>query len=233
VDVTIQSGLGWFFAAKLRAGVLYAIYDRTGDPTALQEALKTYRTARAIWAKVAAETQGVYVRDITFGLENQLRGHWQDRLAAIDQDIADMEKRVQSPPAQEQANAPAPAQVAQAIQTVLGRVQRPLIPLVHMVPPLFVAGQPVTVELALLGQPSSPVAVRLCYRRVHQAQPYQSADMLMQDRRYSATIPGEYTNTAYPLEYYFELRDEAGQAWMFPGFDATLTNQPYFIVRQA
>jgi hypothetical protein len=233
VDVTIQSGLGWFFAAKLRAGVLYAIYDRTGDPSALQEALKTYRTARAIWAKVAAEAQGVYVRDITFGLENQLRGHWQDRLAALDQDIADMEKRVQSPPAQEQANAPAPAQVAQAIQTVLGRVQRPLIPLVHMVPPLFVAGQPVTVELALLGQPSSPVAVRLCYRRVHQAQPYQSADMLMQDRRYSATIPGEYTNTAYPLEYYFELRDEAGQAWMFPGFDATLTNQPYFVVRQA
>jgi hypothetical protein len=144
-----------------------------------------------------------------------------------------MEKRVQPQPADGQAGAAAPAQVAQALQTVLGRVQRPMIPLVHMVPPLFVAGQPVAVELTLLGPQSSPVAVRLCYRRVHQAEPYQSADMLMQDRRYSATIPAEYTNTPYPLEYYFELRDEAGQAWMFPGFDATLTNQPYFVVRQA
>jgi len=230
-DVTIQSGLGWFFAAKLRAGVLYAIYDRTGDPQTLQEALKAYRTARAIWAKVAVEAQDVYVRDITFGLEQQLRGHWQDRLQAIDQDIADMEKRAQSHPADGPANAP--AQVAQALQTVLGRVQRPVVPLVHMVPPLFVAGQPVTVELALLGQLASAITVRLCYRRVHQAQSYQSAAMLLQDHQYSATIPGEYTNTAYPLEYYFELRDEAGRAWLFPGFDATLTNQPYFVVRQA
>jgi hypothetical protein len=232
VDVTIQSGLGWFFAAKLRAGVLYAIYDRTGDPKALQEALKAYRTARDVWAKLAAQAQGIYVPDITFGLEPQLRGHWQDRLPAIEQDIEDMEKRIQSPPAEGQADAPAPAQVAQAIQTVLGRVQRPVVPLVHMVPPSFVAGEPLTVELALLGQQSAVAAVRLCYRRVHQAQAYQSADMLVQGHQYRATIPGEYTNTAYPLEYYFELRNEAGQAWMYPGFDATLTNQPYFVVRQ-
>jgi hypothetical protein len=238
VDVTIQSGLGWFFAAKLRAGVLYAIYERTGEPQALEEALKAYRTARAIWAKVAAEAQGVYVRDITFGLDSQSRGHWQDRLAAIDQDIADMEKRYQSPAAQGQPDAPAPAQVAQAIQTALGRVQRPVVPLVHMVPPLFVAGQPLAVELTLLGRGEGSFAptgtmVRLCYRRVHQAEPYQSADTLVQDRRYRATIPGEYTNTPYPLEYYFELRDEAGRAWLFPGFDATRMNQPYFVVRQA
>jgi hypothetical protein len=140
VDVTIQSGLGWFFAAKLRAGVLYAIYDRTGDPKALEEALKAYRTARDVWAKLAAQAQDVYVSDITFGLEKQLRGHWQDRLPAMDQDIEDMEKRTPSRPTEGQADAPAPAQVAQAIQTVLGRAQRPLVPLVHMVPPLFVAG---------------------------------------------------------------------------------------------
>jgi hypothetical protein len=101
-----------------------------------------------------------------------------------------------------------------------------------MVPPSFMAGEPLTVELALLGQQSAVAAVRLCYRRVHQAQPYQTADMLVQGHQYRATIPGEYTNTAYPLEYYFELRNEAGQAWMYPGFDATLTNQPYFVVRQ-
>jgi hypothetical protein len=90
-----------------------------------------------------------------------------------------------------------------------------------------------TIELALLSPPSSAVAVRLYYRQVHQAQSYQIAEMSMQGHQYRATIAGEYTNTAYPLEYYFELHNEAGQAWMFPGFDATLTNQPYFVVRQA
>ena len=91
-DVVVQNGLGRFFAVKLRAGVLYAIYDQTGDPAALQEALKAYRVARTIWAEMAAQAQDVYVRDITFGLERQLRGHWLDRLPDIDQDIADMEK---------------------------------------------------------------------------------------------------------------------------------------------
>ena len=113
---------------------------------------------------------------------------------------------------------------------VLGRVQRPVVPLVHVIPPSFVAGQPLTIELMLLGPSSSVASVRLCYRRVHQAQPYQTADMLIQGNHCRATIPAEYTNTPYPLEYYFELRNGAGQAWMYPGFDATLTNQPYFVV---
>ncbi|HYM12072.1 MAG TPA: hypothetical protein VEU62_15160, partial [Bryobacterales bacterium] len=33
-DVAIQSGLGRFFASKLRAGVLYALYERSRDPAA-------------------------------------------------------------------------------------------------------------------------------------------------------------------------------------------------------
>lgn len=57
--------------------------------------------------------------------------------------------------------------------------------------------------------------------------------MPVQGNRGTATIPGEYTNSPYPLEYYFELHNGAGQVWLYPGFDATLANQPYFVVRQA
>jgi hypothetical protein len=157
-----------------------------------------------------------------------------------------MEKRAQTRPAQEPANAPAPAVVAQAVATVLGRVERPLVPLVHIVPPLFVAGQPLTIELSLLSRQAPVTAVRLCYRHVHQAQAYQSVEMQAEGNRYRAAIPGAYTNLPYPLEYYFELRNDTGgsstpnsalgtprQAWLYPGFDTTLTNQPYFVVRQA
>ena len=232
VDVAIQSGLGQFFAAKLRAGVLYAIYDRTADPKALTEALKAYRTARDAWAQMATRAQDVYVRDITFGLEGQLRGHWLDRLAAIDADVADMEKRAQAKPADGQGRAASAAAVAQAIQEVLSRVRRPEVRVSHTAPPPFRRGQPVTVELTLPGRQPRIAAARLCYRQVHQAQSYQTVDMQARGNQCVATIPGEYSNSPYPLEYYFELRDGEGRVWLYPGFDATLANQPYFIVRQ-
>ena len=47
IDVGIQAALGNFFAARFRAGVLYAIHERTGDLTALEEALKMYRDRKS------------------------------------------------------------------------------------------------------------------------------------------------------------------------------------------
>ena len=52
IDVAILAGLGEFFAAKFRAGVLYAIYERTGDRAPLMETIRYYRTARDAWAKL-------------------------------------------------------------------------------------------------------------------------------------------------------------------------------------
>jgi hypothetical protein len=43
-------------------------------------------------------------------------------------------------------------------------------------------------------------------------------------------IPADYANTSYPLQYYFELSDESGQAWLYPGLGPALTNQPYFVL---
>lgn len=51
--------------------------------------------------------------------------------------------------------------------------------------------------------------------------------------RYRINIPAAYTDSPYPLEYFFELHDHQGRAWMYPGFNADRTNQPYFVVRQA
>ena len=62
VDVATQAGLGRFYGAKLRSGVLYGIYERTGDSTALEEALKKYRSARAVWAALAARARDIYSR---------------------------------------------------------------------------------------------------------------------------------------------------------------------------
>ena len=44
----------------------------------------------------------------------------------------------------------------------------------------------------------------------------------------SATIPGEFTKSPFPLQYYFSLEHAA----MYPGLAGNLANQPYFVVRQ-
>jgi len=49
IDLKIQIGIGRFFAAKLRSGVLYSIHEQSGDRSALEEALKKYSSAREIW----------------------------------------------------------------------------------------------------------------------------------------------------------------------------------------
>jgi hypothetical protein len=45
-------------------------------------------------------------------------------------------------------------------------------------------------------------------------------------------IPGDYTDSPFPVQYYFELRDPHNQSWLHPGFTADLCSQPYFVVRQ-
>ena len=79
VDVTMQAGLGKFFAAKFRSGVLYAIYLRTYSRPVLERAIAANRAARDAWAQLAEAAQGVYRNDVTFGPEYFQRGHWLDR----------------------------------------------------------------------------------------------------------------------------------------------------------
>jgi hypothetical protein len=55
--------------------------------------------------------------------------------------------------------------------------------------------------------------------------------MQIQADGYLGVIPGSYTDTPYPLQYYFELSDEAGRAWLFPDLGANLSEQPYFVLR--
>jgi hypothetical protein len=89
-------------------------------------------------------------------------------------------------------------------------------------------GQPLELAIA----PAKRLAtVRLYYRHVNQAERYESVEMTAAGSRWQATIPGAYTAGAYPIEYYFELRESPAKATMHPGFGAGRANQPYFVVR--
>ncbi|WP_373231597.1 hypothetical protein [Cohnella sp.] len=49
---------------------------------------------------------------------------------------------------------------------------------------------------------------------------------------YRAIISEVYTQTPFPLIYFFTIHDESGMAWQYPGFEENLSNQPYFVLRQ-
>jgi len=225
IDVGLQIGLGLFFAHKLRAGVWYALYERTGDAGFLEDALSAYRSARGAWSDLATSADGVYARDLTFGTSAHLRGHWMDRLGAIDQDIQDMEKKQEEDVSGKKS--------AEAVRELLSVAANPReFSCEHTPPSSFQRGTPIAIQIKAGETSDCQYSIRLHYRHVNQAETYIVAEMQEQDGKYTATIPADYTDSPYPLQYFLEFRDAQGLAWLYPGFDADLSNQPYYVIRQ-
>jgi hypothetical protein len=226
IDVAIQIGLGRFFGAKFRSGVLYAIYEQSGDRKALELSLKTYQQARNYWAEFADRARDVYAHDVTMGELDVQRGHWLDRLTAIDEDIALMAKKLE----QTQRSAVTQQEnVRLAIQEAMGRPQRPFAVCHHIQPKCFTGGKPLELEVLI---EKTITSARLYYRHVNHAERYETVAMQLKGDTFRTAIPADYTNSQYPLQYYFELRETPTKAWLYPGFSADLTNQPYFVVRK-
>jgi hypothetical protein len=224
-DVMIQNGLGGFFAAKLRSGVLFEIYTKTGNAEAGKLALVQYKKARESWATMASRANGVYRADITYGDVPMRKGNWSDRLAAIDTDVAAMQEKLQSPP----TGAGTAQNAAGAIRAATGKPKRISVPASHTPPTSFHPGEPLSLALRVTAAQDGPSVVKLYYRHVDQAERWLSKEMQKSGDGYSAAIPGDYTNSAFPLQYYFELQHE-DVAWMYPAFNATLSNQPYYAI---
>ena len=229
-DVLIQLGLGTFFAHKLRSAVLFEIYQQTGDPESGRLALAQYKDAREAWAAMATRATSVYRSDVSYGQIPKRRGHWSDRLPGIDTDLAAMQAKITSASAEKSSQSNQNA--ARGIRIATGRPNRPSAACHHTPPASFRPGQPLTVslEISTSTETPAPSTVRLNYRHVDQAERWTSQEMTIQSGRHTAAIPADYTKSDYALEYYFELENGKGEAWMYPGFNKTLSNQPYFTI---
>jgi hypothetical protein len=223
IDIDVQAGLGEFFGAKFRSGVLFHVYELSKERDALEGAIAQYKKARAAWYGVTQAAKGVYVMDVSVGEQNYLRGNWMDRLPAMDKDIAALEAMLEPG-----ASGEVSAKVAVGIRRSLERMPRTAIEVKHSAPERFTRGG----ALALSLEAGAEIAgVRLHYRHVDQAENYVVAAMERHGSRYVASIPAEYTRTEFPLQYFFEVRQDDGKAGLHPGFTPQLTNQPYFVVR--
>jgi hypothetical protein len=223
LDIQILSGLGKFFATKIRSAALFAIYQRTGETSVLDEAVALYRQARDAWAAISALTAGRYMNQITYGKVPHMSGCWSDRLPAIDADIESM--RVAKSKSIRSTERFA---VDHARKQIMAASPRSVVRCQHTPPASFTQGDAVTIRLHVM----SPVhEVRLVYRHVNQAEYYVTAEMTG-NGTYHATIPAEYTRSQFALQYYFELQYAPTAATMYPGLGPDLTDRPYFLVQQ-
>ncbi len=235
IDIPIQAGLGRFFAARFRAGVLYALYRRSGHRPALEKAIQWNRSAHSVWTAFAEQAKAPYLPDITYGPEFFQRGQWLDRLPAIDRDTADLEKLLgQSSADTQQLD---PKVIERAMQVVFNRSSAnkyPLVAELHTPPVSFQRGKPFPVVARVPKvSPARIAGLRLRYRHVNQAEIWQATEMERAGDDYQTVIPADYTDSTFPLQYYFQICAHSGDAWLHPGLEHRWHGQPYFFIRPA
>jgi hypothetical protein len=161
--------------------------------------------------------------DITLGETPVLRGHWLDRIPAIDRDIAALESILAT--AQDGSS----TQVTQAMEKV-AKYARPEPPqATHQPAATFATGQALQVQIAA----KDVSAVRLHYRHVNQAERYNVVTMERAGDSFHVSIPAAYTDTEYPLQYFFQLTAVAGEESLFPGHPDRVSYPPYYVLRRA
>jgi hypothetical protein len=217
-DILILNGLGTYYANLFRAALYYSICEQAGDQEAAAQSLATYRNARNAWAAMAVRAQGVYASDVSYGSTPFRRGDWADRLPAIDADVALLEKYFGASPVWGLST---PATQKAALPAT-----RPLIDAKHDPPRAFHPGS----EFALtIATPQSVIEATLWYRHVNHGERWLSTPMQRTAATHTSAIPAAYTDSPYPLQYYFELHT-ATAATLHPAFNPSLSNQPYYAI---
>lgn len=218
-DILILNGLGLYYASLFRAASCHAIYVRTHDPQAAEASLSAYRKARDSWANMAERASRVYASDISYGDVAVRRGHWADRLPVIQNDLAALQKYFDAKPAQTGSASGALAHLATT-------PVRPSLEIKHLPPVNFRPGS----DLLLSISGAEPLASAiLWYRHVNQGERWLSVPMQKSGNSWSALIPGKYSGSSFPLQYYFELRTPQS-ATLHPRLSPEFNNQPYFAV---
>ncbi|WP_274650862.1 hypothetical protein [Paenibacillus humicola] len=229
-DTAMLIDIGRFFAAKFRASLAYALFERSRDSARLEEALRLYKSAADSWRHLVSISKDVYKPDITFGYTPHVRGHWADRLQAIERDIEAMELKLRE--AKAAAEPADEGKLAAAAPFLQDSRKKERMACRHEAPDHFRKGSALDVAVEV---PDAPAGLRinLHYRHANQGERYRLAEMSRTGDSFSARIPADYTDSPFSLLYYFEAKDDEGDAWLYPGLNEQLSNQPYYMISAA
>jgi hypothetical protein len=219
-DIEILNGLGLYFANLFRAALFYSICEHTDDANAAKQAMTAYQRARKAWNEMAERAEKIYTADISYGETPIRRGSWKDRLPEIDRDVASLDEYFSRKTLKS-------GSAHNAIEQVLRPKNRPALVATHNPPASFTDGT--DLKLTIEAQDVVIESV-LWYRHVNQGERWLSVVMEKTGSSHHAAIPGKYTDSPYPLQYYFELRTDKDSV-IHPGLSLNFNNQPYYVVR--
>jgi hypothetical protein len=218
-DILILNALGLYYANLFRAALFYSVYEQTDDPAAATQSLAAYRKGRDAWANMAERAARIYSTDVSYGDIPVRRGSWADRLPEIDRDLAALEKCFSDKPTR-------PRSSEKVIQQTIRGASRPKVEVKHTAPGTFNSGSDLDLTITT---PAIVAGSVLWYRHVNHAERWVSVPMQKTGNVHRAFIPTSYTNSPYPLQYYFELQT-TDAATLHPPFNSTFSNQPYYVI---
>ncbi|MFB6135941.1 MAG: hypothetical protein ABEJ04_04200 [Halobacteriaceae archaeon] len=228
VDLRMLADLATYHAAKTRAAVALCLSREDGDDDALAEAHARAVDARAAWESLA-ERGEAYHDDLVFGMgpDSADEGHWRDRLAELDADVATLRERLVEADRDPDADASGPVAALESSPRYRGRD----VSVAVEAPETHPAGEDLPV-VARVGGTAGVDGLDLHYRRADQTEgAFRTVAMTPDgDGAYRATVPGEYVAASVDLLVYVGTTDEDGDALLSPGvFDATRP-APYLVV---
>jgi len=222
IDLQIIVQLGRFFSFKFRAAVEYALFRRTGSVGYLQESARLLKDAHAAYASIPGLADGVYQKDIAFGVGLSDRGSWSDRIMAMREDLHLLNMELTK--ARNNSGTKPASQVTHRIER--WQAEASFVPC-----PPFVRGDPLTVILQSSDPTISGAVLR--YRHVNQAEDFDCIEMERAGERFEAVIPGDYTSSSYPIMFFAEVRKDGEPPVFIPALNDTFSNQPYVVVHSA
>ncbi len=93
VDLRILANLALYHSRRIRAGLSYALFTRTQDRNALDDAIEGERDAIRAWEGIIHAAGDAYTSDLMMGLpEYDLSGHWKDELVKLKTGLAKLER---------------------------------------------------------------------------------------------------------------------------------------------
>lgn len=125
-----------------------------------------------------------------------------------------------------------PAPSPEAIDKLIELVGNPVpvdakkLTVKHTPPATFKPGEAIRLWMG----PDTPGILH--YRHLHQGERYLSLPTAKDDVGQVAIIPADFTNSPFPIQYYFEIRTQNAPV-MYPGFQENFTGTPYFVVMPA
>lgn len=92
VDMRILAYLALYHSRRIPAGESYALFRKTGDLNALNEAISAEKSAIEAWSEIVKAAGNTYNFDLMFGLPQfDLSGHWRDELVKLNHGLTALE----------------------------------------------------------------------------------------------------------------------------------------------